>query len=310
MRKTKMKTHDTVEDPVDEFPPGESEETLDSEESVAFYVPKAKKLPSQRPFVGRVTELAYCRAAWRVSPDKTSFLPGTGSSRPLHFRLQGPPGVGKNEIVYEIAQKLNKDLYIVQGHEEMTPEDLVLALAPDKNLSRQSAMPLVLRASPLVAAIRTGALVFFDEINRVPERALSVLSSVLDDRCQVYSAASGVWIGPRSDAARATFRFCCALNPSHSGASHVLPDYIQQRTLPVIKVDYPPIDDIFKIVSETLKCTEALLESFRRICLDREKRNLSVRQAISIMAFAMNYSSQEGVDETEAMKTAYTQTVG
>ena len=53
--------------------------------------------------VGRREEFAQCMAAWGIHPETLAPLDG---ARPLHFRLEGPPGVGKNEVVIEIARKL------------------------------------------------------------------------------------------------------------------------------------------------------------------------------------------------------------
>src|SRR5690349_18289375 len=49
-------------------------------------------------FHGRDHELWLCRAAFGIRPDGRDFADGV---QPLNFRLEGPPGVGKNEIVYE-----------------------------------------------------------------------------------------------------------------------------------------------------------------------------------------------------------------
>jgi len=166
-------------------------------------------------FVGRRKELDLCRAAWCVATsERKGYQLKTDGVIPLHFRLQGMPGVGKNELVYELARQLRMPLYVIQGHAELTPEDLALLLVPDADASRSQSVPLVLRASPLATALYKGGLCFFDEINRVSERALSPLASVLDRRQSIYSAMTGISIGPSDDISRSTFRFCCALNPA------------------------------------------------------------------------------------------------
>ena len=65
------------------------------------------------PLVGREAEINLILACWI---DGSSTLPFT----PL---LIGPPGVGKNRIVYECAKICGKELYIFQGHEDVTAED-------------------------------------------------------------------------------------------------------------------------------------------------------------------------------------------
>ncbi|MGA1841248.1 MAG: AAA family ATPase [bacterium] len=241
-------------------------------------------------FVSRSKELAYCETAWDI--DIRQYKLGEGNNRPLHFRLQGPPGVGKNEIVYEIARRLKLPLYTFQGHEEVTPEDLSIHLIPDQpdyKAPHSNVIPLILRASTLATAIYKGGLFFFDEINRVPERALSPLVSVLDDRLYIESAMTGLRIGPKDDETRKRFRFCCALNPGLGEVRSILPEYIEQRTLPVIEVDYFSLEDLLAILKMNLQCPEGFLSAFQEWYNEEESQKISTRQAISLMAFAMRY---------------------
>jgi len=254
----------------------------------------------RRRFVGRERELQMCRIAWGVSADGSQLLP-SGLS-PLSFRLEGAPGLGKNEIVYELARRLEIPLYILQGHEEFTPEDLALLLTPDPEEQYEGAIPLTLRASPLATALYTGGLFFFDEINRVPERALSPLSSVLDGRQYIYSAMTGMNIGPMDEDARQRFRFCCALNPSLSNAGHVIPEYIEQRTLPVIEIERPPLEDLHRIVETTLEPSPEFLRAFKDWYGEQGREEISVRQAITLMIYAMNYERQVGGEKTGILR--------
>lgn len=244
-------------------------------------------------FVGRKNELDLCRAAWCVQrlPNKQYHLLKNGA-QPLHFRLQGMPGVGKNELVYELARQLRMPLYVIQGHAELTPEDLALLLVPDAERSRNNSVPLVLRASPLATAIYQGGLCLFDEINRVSERALSPLASVLDRRQSLYSAMTGIVIEPKDEEARRTFRFCCALNPALSNTGSVLPEFIEQRTLPVIHLDFPPLDDLRQILHTSLNCSPEVLDAFSMWHETRSSEELSVRQAISMVSFALSQSKK------------------
>jgi MoxR-like ATPase len=259
-------------------------------------------------FVGRADELRMCRIAWGISEDGTRFL--DNGVQPLSFRLEGPPGFGKNEIVYEIARKLGMPLYVVQGHEELTPEDLALLLTPDATSSRNEIIGLTLRASPLATALHEGGLLFFDEINRVPERALSPLASVLDGRQYIYSAMTGMNIGPKDEEARAQFRFCCALNPSLSNAGHVLPEYIEQRTLPVIEINQPPFEDLRVILRSALNPSPEFLEAFEHWYEQEDRNDVSVRQAMTLMNYAMNYERQVGGEKLGILRKVSSQIFG
>jgi MoxR-like ATPase len=250
-------------------------------------------MPEVRQFIGRQRELNLCRAAWGLAGDQG---PLTTDLFRLHFRLQGAPGVGKNEIVYELVRQVAKQhqlpFYMLQGHEEFTPEDLALVLVPDSGTSSTSKVPLVLRASPLASALYEGGLFFFDEINRVPERALAPLASVLDSRQYLYSSLAGLHIRPKNDEARRTFRFCCALNPQMAESGRgVLPEYIEQRTLPVIHVGYPEFEELCQIIKGNLnvKDESPLLKEFVEWYQQLDRKEVSVREALSLMMFVSNY---------------------
>jgi MoxR-like ATPase len=257
----------------------------------------------RRLFVGRERELRLCKAAWGIGSGGKSILNG---QPPLHFRLEGAPGVGKNEIVYQIARELKQPLYMIQGHEELTPEDLSLVLVPaaekvDSEDASFRDVPLTLRASPLATAIFKGGLFFFDEINRVPERALSPLSSVLDDRVSIYSAITGMHISSMDDKARARFRFCCALNPALSETGRgVLPEYIEERTLPAIRVDFLGLDDLIAILKKNLEPSPEFLTAFRAWYPTAARKQISVRQALTLMRYAMAQSLLEDLDPGKA----------
>jgi len=262
------------------------------------------RLP-ERSFVGREHELHLCKMAWGIDHLTNRFV--DSELRPLHFRLEGPPGVGKNEIVYEIARQTNRPLYIIQGHEELTPEDLSLLLVPAARRQIESDDPddssgeyetieegdglgdLILQASPLATAIIVGGLCFFDEINRVPERALSPLSSVLDDRVALYSAMTGMFVEPQDADARKSFRFCCALNPAMASSGHHLPEYIEQRTLPRIKIAPPSYEDLAAIVDRALKPSADLLKAFEEWYAQERGLEISIRQALALMHYAMQH---------------------
>jgi hypothetical protein len=255
-------------------------------------------------FVGRQRELGFCKAAWDVEdlPDagagRRSRLASQPGSEPLNFRLEGEPGTGKNELVYQLARDLQRDLYVVQGHEELTPEDLALLIVPDSDRRNGDPaggnLPLVVRASPLATALLTGGLFFFDEINRVPERALSPLAPVLDGRKKIYSALTGIWIEPMDEEAGSSFRFACALNPQYG---QDLPEYIAQRTLPRIEVRPAGLDDLVAIVRANVEVSEPMVRRFREWYAEearlRQEQSvpLSTRQAIQLLRYAKKLSA-------------------
>ena len=127
----------------------------------------------------------------------------------------------------------------------MSPEDMVLAVVPAESQANLECkgVRMVLRASPLATAILEGGIFFFDELNRLPERALAPLAPALDNRGMLFSSTSGIWLKPSKNAK--PFLFCCALNPN---IGRDLPGYIDQRTIPKIKVVYPGHEDLIELI--------------------------------------------------------------
>ena len=241
------------------------------ENPVTVLLPEPDFIPT-RAFVGREELVTQCIAAWLDLDDQGA----------LHFRLIGPPGVGKNELIYHLAREVEKKpLYIMHGHEELTPEDV----ACTARITKDHGVEYV--GSPLLAAMVRGGICFFDEIGKVPSRSLSLLASVLDDRRTLTSVLAGF-----TERAHPDFRFCAAMNDADA-ATYGLPGYIDERLRPAFTLDYPPIDEVMQIVANgTSKATAALLDEFRRWVADRT--DLSPREALIMVGYATRLLQQRG----------------
>lgn len=180
------------------------------------------------PLVGRRAELELITAAWIAGKH----------GLPLSPLLLGEPGVGKNRLVYELARRTGKDLYIFQGHEDATAEDLACAVRFSDDPGRK--MDYVV--SPLVTAMALGGIGFVDEIGKVRPRALALLVSVLDDRRYIDSTLLGARV-----AAHPGFRFIAATNTADL-EGNALPEFIRSRLRPVVAVGYPPREELDELV--------------------------------------------------------------
>ncbi|MCU7805614.1 MAG: MoxR family ATPase [Candidatus Thiodiazotropha sp. (ex Lucinoma borealis)] len=195
-----------------------------------------------------------------------------GTLPPLNFRLHGPPGVGKNAIVYELARVLGKDLYIINGHEELGPEDI----ACTATITSRNTIEYV--ASPLFAGMYRGSIVFFDEIGKAPPAALDPLASVLDDRRELTSVLAGIRIK-----ANAEFLFCAALNEIEERGVG-LPAFLDERTRPAIHVGYPPIATLEQILEAHFPDHEKVWA--RAFTAEFKDDTLSPRTAITLLGYA------------------------
>jgi len=199
---------------------------LNSGKSVLLCDPYYPNRSMLSTFTGRDKELRAIFASWIA----------TDNYPPLCPLMIGEPGVGKNRIVYELHNITGLNLYILQGHEDITAEDLACAVRFSDG--EHGKMDYVL--SPLVTAMYKGGICFIDEIGKIRPRALSLLVSVLDERRYIDSTL----LGERIEAAK-DFRFVAATN---SGEENDLPEFIRSRMKPVVKIDHPDRKDIEKII--------------------------------------------------------------
>lgn len=238
------------------------------------YKPNPALMPA---FVGREKEMEMIMASWIAGSHTLALSPV----------LVGEPGVGKNRIVYELARFTNRELFIFQGHEDVTAEDLACTVRFSDD--KANLMEYVL--SPLVCAMLNGGIFFLDEIGKIRPRALALLVSVLDERRYIDSTLLGERIF-----AHPGFRFIAATN---MGEITLLPEFIHSRMRPVIKVGYSPRQEIEGIILRQfkyrMKNLVALVERFWFVWdnLTSDKKPPTACDAIAVFSMAMNISDFE-----------------
>lgn len=244
-------------------------------------------------WVGQEEVMRQLLAAWMVVDE---------NDLPMNPRLLGKPGVGKTTLAYAAAQRLGREIYILQATVDTRPEDLIIQPV----IEGENKLRYV--ASPLVTAMIRGGICILDEGNRMSEKSWASLAPLLDNRRYVESVVAGVKIK-----AHPLFRLVATMNDDAS--TFDLPEYIHSRLQPQIFIDFPERDEEYLILRENLPFgDEQILQyvtEFLQQAHSADER-YTVRDGINIARFAMKlrHMAKNRIEPRTALHISILQTLG
>ncbi|MGE4232196.1 MAG: AAA family ATPase [Bacteriovoracia bacterium] len=119
----------------------------------------------QKKIIGRQKEIRQVLAAVQAN---------------RNLLIEGPVGVGKTVLAQTIANCLGRKVIRIDGDSRFTEQKLTGWFDPSLVLKRgYSAKTFV--AGPLVNAMKQGAILFINELNRMPEAVQNILLPALDE---------------------------------------------------------------------------------------------------------------------------------
>jgi MoxR-like ATPase len=207
-----------------------------------------------------------------------------------HLLLEGPVGVGKTTVALAVCDHLERVTIRIDGDERYTENKLTGWFDP----------PIVLKtgygeesffAGPLVHAMREGAILFINELNRMPESVQNVLLPALDE---------GLLILPRIGEVRAApgFQVVATQNPVEYIATGHLSEALKDR-FEHIPLHYQGEEEEREIVRrETSSADGVLVASAVRIVRmtrshPRFRKGASIRAAVGIVSIAERLSGED-----------------
>ncbi len=249
-------------------------------------------------WVGQEEVMRQLLAAWLVVDEH---------DLPMNPRLLGKPGVGKTTLAYAAAQRLRREVYIMQATVDTRPEDLLITPV----IEGEARLRYV--ASPLVTAMLRGGIVIVDEGNRMSEKSWASLAPLLDGRRYVESIVAGIKIK-----AHPLFRLVATMNDDAS--TFDLPEYIHSRLQPQILIDFPERHEEYAILKENLPFGDDYVLNYVTDFLQQAHANderYSARDGINMARYAMKLAQLDsGTDGPtasavrEMLHTAIVQTLG
>jgi MoxR-like ATPase len=213
-----------------------------------------------------------------------------------HVVLEGPPGTGKSTLLRSVAAAQDVPFLFVEGNAELTPARLVGHFDPARVLA-DGYVEEIFVDGPLAAALRTGGLLYVEELNRVPEETLNVLITVMSER-ELHVPRLG-----RIEAAPG-FRLVAAMNPFDAVGTARISAAIYDRTCR-IAMGYQPASDEIAIVDQQAapvpeRWRTQVVELTRRTRDHADIRiGSSVRGAIDMVRLAGSLADLRGKDVTQ-----------
>jgi len=241
-------------------------------------------LPSGKgPLIGRREELTLLLAALEAG---------------RHLLIEGPVGVGKTRLAQEAAGRLRRSVIRVDGDERFGEDKLTGWFDPPAVLT-WGYRPESFRPGPLHRAMTQGAILFLNELNRMPEGVQNVLLAALDEgRLEVPKAEPVL--------AAAGFQVVATLNPVEFVGTSLISEALRDR-FELMNLDYQSFEEEEAIVgqetgladAELIKQAVFLTRSTRTH--PRVKRGASVRAAISLSLIASRLEGREALAKAAAM---------
>jgi nitric oxide reductase NorQ protein len=144
----------------------------------------------------------------------------------LPVLIKGPTGCGKTRFVAHMAEKLNKPLYTVACHDDLTAADLVgrHLVGPEGTYWQDG---------PLTKAVREGGICYLDEVVEARKDTTVVLHPLADDRRILPLERTGELIQ-----AAPGFMLVVSYNPGYQNLFKGMKPSTRQRFI-ALRFDYP-----------------------------------------------------------------------
>ncbi len=170
----------------------------------------------------------------------------------LPLLLKGPTGSGKSRLVEYMAHRLHQELITVSCHDETSAVDLL------GRYIVQSANT-VWQDGPLTRAVRSGAIIYIDEIAEARPDTIVALHSLTDHRRMLF-------LDRHNEALQApdSFMLVASFNPGYQKGWKELKPSTRQRFVS-LAMNYPPQEVEVEIIAAESQVERQIAEKLVRL---------------------------------------------
>lgn len=189
--------------------------------------------------------------------------------RHLPLLLKGPTGSGKSRFVEHMAARLGHELVTVSCHDETSAVDLLgrhLIVGGDT----------IWQDGPLTRAVRTGAILYLDELAEARPDVITAIHPLTDHRRSIYLDRTGeTLIAPDS------FMLVASFNPGYQRGLKELKPSTRQR-FAGISFGYPTADLETEIVSGETGVDQSIAKNLVKLAAKiRGQSELALAETVS-----------------------------
>lgn len=161
----------------------------------------------------------------------------------LPILLKGPTGTGKSRFIEFMAHQLHKELITVSCHEETSSTDLI-----GRYIIKGA--ETVWLDGPLTIAVKTGGILYLDEIAEARPDVIVAIHSLTDHRRELFIDKLGITVKAHED-----FMLVASFNPGYQKGFKELKPSTRQRFV-AVSFAYPNEKSETEILTNETSVTE------------------------------------------------------